>query len=371
MPRAGRMQAWAWLVLALLLGSGQALAQRTEGERASASGPYAAEVPVRNQTDASGFGRALAQVLVQVTGDTAAASRPGVREELAKARSLVASHDFRQDQGTSAYGAPTFQTVMVARFKQKEVDELIGMLGLSTWPQPRPKPVLWMAIDDGSGPRLVGMPQVNAARAILDRARSRGYALGLPAGNAAEQAAVGPIWRGDTAAIARLSARYKPPMQLIGKVQRGAGGWQAEWVFVDKGRVLSKWTTTHADARRAMAGGADGTADALFKRYAKASSAGPAGRYNVRVVGLNDGNAYMRLMDYLDGVSVVKGVRVLGAQPDSIDLELNLSTGVVGFSRMVARGSVLRAASTQADADDDAGDEPGTARGGTPVFRMN
>lgn len=364
--------AWFWLALvACMLASMPALAQRTEGERATASGPYAAEVPVRNQSDTSGFGRALAQVLAQVTGDTGVTNRPGVRDELGRARSLVSSFDFRQDQGTSAYGAPTFQTVMVARFKQKEVDELISLLGLSRWPQPRPKPVLWMAIDDGSGPRLVGLPQVNAARAVLDRAKTRGYALGLPAGNAAEQAAAAAIWRGDTAAIARLSSRYNPPMQLIGKVYRGGGGWLADWVFVDKGRVLSKWTTRHADARRAMAGGADGTADALFRRYAKAGSAGPAGRYMVRVTGIGDGNGYMRLMDYLDDVSVVKGVRLVRAQPGAVDLELNLSMGVAGFTRMVGRGNVLRAAAAP-KRDDDAGDsEDAPAGSGTPVFRMN
>ena len=206
-----RCRGWLWAALLgaglCLLPAGAALAQRTEGDRAQAQGAYQAEVAVRNQTDGErdkAFARALAQVLGNVTGDDGAAQRPGVREELAKAEDYVDGYDYRQDEGVSATGAPSFQTMLVVRFRQQDVDDLVAMLGLPSWPQPRPKPVLWLAIDDGSGPRLVGLGQVNAARSVLDAAKSRGYALGLPAGNAAEQAAVGAIWRGDTAAIASL-----------------------------------------------------------------------------------------------------------------------------------------------------------------------
>lgn len=358
---------WAWMLASVLLVlSGLAHAQRTEGDRAAASGPYEAEVAVRNQGDGernAAFGRALALVLAKVTGDRGAAQRPGVRDELGKARGYVAGYDYRQDEGVSASGAPSFQTTLVARFKRDDVDQLIQMLGMPSWPLPRPKPVLWLAINDGSGPRLVGLGQVNAARAILDQAKARGFALGLPGGNAAEQAAVGAIWRGDTAAIAGLSRKYSPPMQLIGKLQRGTGEWIAEWTFVDKGKTLSTWQTRHADARRAMAGGADGAADALFKRYAKAGTGGTPGTFRVRILGVDSADDYMRLIGYLDDVSIVKRMRPLLAQPGELQLELELATGIAGFARFVDRGGVLSTVSSGVgkDADADATPSPGVA----------
>lgn len=343
---------WAGLCL---LQAGTALAQRTEGDRAAAQGAYQAEVAVRNQTDGErdkAFARALAQVLGNVTGDRGAAQRPGVRDELLKARTYVEGYDYRQDEGVSATGAPSFQTMLVVRFRQDDVDGLVAMLGLPSWPQPRPKPVLWLAIDDGSGPRLVGLGQVNAARSVLDQAKARGYALGLPAGNAAEMAAVGAIWRGDTAAIASLSRRYSPPMQLIGKLQRGATGWSADWTFVDNGKVLSSWQTSSADARRAMAGGADGAADALFKRYAKAGSGGPPGVYRVRVLGIGGADDYLRLAGYLGGISIVKRVSPVSAAPDALELDLELTTGVANFARYVDRGGVLATVPGDGDGSD-------------------
>src|SRR5690606_36124366 len=203
-----------FLALLLCLPLMPALAQdglRTEGEVASAQGLYAAEVPVNSQVDSArqaGYARALAQVLAKLSGDAGVASRPGVAQELRNADAYVDGYDYRQDQSTSPGGAPTFRTMLVVRFQPEAVDALVSALGLPVWAQPRPKPVVWLAIDDGSGPRLLGTGQVNAARPLLDRATERGYRLGLPTGAAAEQAVVGAIWRGDTAAVARASARY-------------------------------------------------------------------------------------------------------------------------------------------------------------------
>ena len=337
---------WAtWLCLALALAAPVAHAQRVEGDRAAASGIYEAEVPVNSQTDTernNGFARGLAQVLAKISGDRTATGRPGVGQELRRAKDYVAGYDYRQDQGVSANGAPTFKTMLVVRFDQAKVDGVIGALGLPIWPQPRPKPVLWLAIDDGKGPRLVAVGQSNAARAVLDRAIERGYRLGLPSGNAAEQAAVGAIWRGDTGSIARVSARYSPPMQLIGKLYRKGAGWKADWIFVDSGRELSKWSTEHSDARAAMSGGADGAADALIRRYARSSgAAGPAGAYRVRFTGIDSADDYIRLMGHLQEIAVVRKVRPVSAGTDGLVLELDLISGMPGFRKMIASRGIL------------------------------
>ncbi|MFC3551038.1 DUF2066 domain-containing protein [Lysobacter cavernae] len=331
-------------LLALLWVSFAAPAQRVEGDRAKAEGIYSAEVQVNGQGEGErngAFARALAQVLGKLSGDRGAASRPGVGQELRRAKDYVEGYDYRQDEGLGAGGAPSFRTTLVVRFDEEGVNGLASTLGIPVWPQPRPKPVLWLAIDDGSGPRLVGLPQVNAARAALNRAVERGYKLGLPTGNAAEQAAVGAIWRGDSAAVARASSRYSPPMQLIGKLYRDKAGWKGDWTFVDGGKVLSSWSNTGADARLVMASGADGAADALTRRYAKRSAAGPAGSYRVTVTGIDSSDDFIRLAGYLQKLAVVRKVTPVRATPQGLEYELDLISGLAGFNRMVSGGNVL------------------------------
>jgi hypothetical protein len=335
-----------WLA-ALLLASFTATAQRVEGDRAGAQGPYEAEVSVNGQGEPernTGFARALSTVLARLSGNRSVSGQPGVGQELRRAKDFVDSYDYRQDEGVGPTGAPTFGTTLIVRFDQDQVDDLIATLGLPVWPMPRPKPVLWLGIDDGKGPRLVGLPQANAARAALNRAKERGYALGLPAGNAAEQATIGAIWRGDSAAVARASLRYAPPMQLIGKVYRSAEGWKADWTFVDNGKVLSSWSITDTDARRVIATGADGAADALTKRYAKRGTAGPPGSYAVTFTGIHSSDDYMRLAGYLEKLAIVRKITPQRATPDGVTFSLDLTSGLSGFNRMADRDGVIVAA---------------------------
>ncbi|MEG3183007.1 DUF2066 domain-containing protein [Novilysobacter erysipheiresistens] len=338
----------------LLLASFAATAQRTEGDRAAARGVYAAEVEVNSQGAGernAAFARALSQVLGKLSGNRNAASIPGIGQELRRAERYVDGFDYRQDEGVSASGAPSFDTILVVRFDQDKVDSLAAAMGLPIWPQPRPKPVLWLAIDDGSGPRLVGLPKAAAAQSTLERAKTRGYRLGLPNGSAAEQAVVGAIWRGDTAAVARASRRYSPPMQLIGKLFRDDGGWRADWIFVDNGKVLSRWSESGANARQVMATGADGAADALMKRYAKAPETDPAGTYRVAFTGLDSTDDYVRLSGYLQQLAVVRGITPLSATPETVAFDLDLVSGLSGFDRLVSGGDVLVAVSTPGAVD--------------------
>ncbi|MGE8232921.1 MAG: DUF2066 domain-containing protein [Stenotrophomonas sp.] len=349
------------LCLPISLVQAQSSGMRTEGDVAGARSAYEAEVPVNSQSEADrngGLARALGAVLAKLSGDRSALARPGVAQALRSAKDMVESYDYRQDQSVSASGAPSFRTMLVARFRQDDVDGLVAALGLPVWPQPRPKPVVWLAIDDGSGPRLVGVPQSNAARPLLDRAVERGFKLGLPAGGAAEQALVGAIWRQDTAAVARASARYAPPMQLVGKLYRGkGGGWVADWVFVDNGRELSKWTTTDGDARRAMMGGADGAADALVRRYAKAPVGGAAGVYRIVVSGIRSADDYLRLAATLQSVAVVKSIMPIQASGDRLELDVELMSGLPGFNRMLGRDAALQPVGAVDDGDADASTE--------------
>ena len=134
-------------------------------------------------------------------------------------------------------------------------------------------------------------------------------------------------------------------MQLIGKVYRSDGGWKGDWIFVDNGKVLSTWSTTDTDARRVIAAGADGAADALTKRYAKRRQ-----RRSGRHVCASPSPASTAATTTsawpvtCDNLAIVRKITPQRATPESVTFNLDLATGLPGFRRMADRDGVVIAA---------------------------
>jgi uncharacterized protein len=299
--------------------------------------------------------RALGQVMVKLTGNPGAMNSTVVRRAMSSANSLVASSNSRQENDTVG-GVPVFKNVLVVSFDPNAVDALIAAAGLKYWTGARPKPLLWLAIDDGRGPRLVSSQQLDVVRPLAVRGVERGLRFLLPAGNAVEQAAVNSVWTLNAAAMQPLTARYQNNTQVIGKVYRSVSGWSAQWVMTQNGAEVARWVDTKADPRQVIASGANGAADALAKRDSIYFASGAAGKHRIDVSGVNDGNDYIRLMTYLQQLAVIKRVQLLQATPETLRLELDMSTGINGFNSLIKSDNTLRAMQTQQD-DDDAKDD--------------
>jgi len=340
-----------WVLLSLLCGlylPFTLLAQPTETILPSDPTLYEAQVPVssQNQTDrVAGMKQALRVVLSKLSGQPDLLTRPDIESALRIAPDLAETHRYQQQQTTSASGAPGFRTLLVVRFRKLDVDDLVTALGLPQWPQPRPQPVLWLVIDDGSGPRLVSVRQANAVQSILEQATQRGYSLGLPQGTASESALAAALWRQEIAALSQASVAYQSPQQLLGRLYRRADGWAADWIMLDNGTELARWNTQDADARQAMAAGADGAANALIARQAgelPSSSIGQAGLFRVRVSGIASTSDYLRLSSSLQTLSVVQSMVPIRAADDWLELDLQLLTGLGGFNRLLGPDSTLQ-----------------------------
>jgi hypothetical protein len=315
---------------------------------------YKAEITLNSQSAAersNATARGLLQVIVKLTGNPLAGNDPEIRRALASAGDYVtesATNTAASDRegNTAVGGAPIYKTSLSVQFDPAAVDFLIAGAGLKYWTGARPKPLLWLAIDDGSGPRLVSAQQINVVRPLAQKGLERGLRFLLPSGTAPEQAAAGAIFKLDAAAIAPLGARYRNDTQLLGKVYRSVSGWSAWWLLLQGGEEVARWPVTDPDPKRVIAAGADGAANALAKRDAVYLDTGPAGLYAIEVSGVREQADYLRLMRYLGSLSVVRKAHVTMADPDRVQLQLDLSVGARGFRTLVAAGDALQAVAT-------------------------
>jgi hypothetical protein len=292
--------------------------------------------------------QALMQVIVKLTGNPQAPLNTVIRKALPQASSLVsqsAANTAPSDSegNTAIGGVPVYKTTLSVSFDPVAVDLLIAGAGLKYWTGARPKPVLWLAIDDGRGPRLVSAQQINVVKPLATQGLNRGLHFLLPAGNPIEQAATSSIWNLDAAALQPLTARYQNDTLLLGKMYRSVSGWSIWWVLMQGGVEIVRWPVTDADPQRAIATGADGVADALAKREAVYLPIGASGSYLIDVVGVANQVDFLRVMAYLQNQPVVQKASVVEVTPEHLRLQLDLRVGVRGFRVLAESGDTLRA----------------------------
>lgn len=318
---------------------------------------YTAEVPVSSQESRerdAALGRALAQVLVRLTGSAAAPNEPVLQRALRVAESMVLGTEYREVEEVAG-GVPVQRQVLAASFDPEAVDALVMAAGLPLWAGERPKPMLWLAIDDGSGagPRLVSAQQINVVKPLAQRGLERGLRFLLPGGTAVEQPAAGSIWALDPAAIGVLSSRYGARFQLLGKLSRaGAAGWTSDWLLADGSTELARWSFTDPSPQRAIAAGADRAADVMAQRQAVRVEGGKPEVLEADIVGIESQQAWLDLAVYLQSLPVVRGIDIIEARPEGLRVRLDLAVDRARFDALLAGGRrLLPEPEAGADAD--------------------
>ncbi len=299
---------------------------------AQALDAYEGEVAVVSQSEPdrlAALAAALGEVFVKRTGDPGAANDSRLSSALADAAALVQQFRYRQDERAG-------RTYLIARFEAGAVDRALSAAGRTLWPEPRPQPVVWLAIDDGRGPRLLGSAQAQAVAALTARATQRGLRLTYPLLDVEDQQRIdaAKVWASDQTTAQAAAQRYNSSTVLMGKLYREGALWVAEWQVLQDGEQLARESTSNADSAIALAAGAELAANALSARYAiDLASAGSPGRFNIRVAGIGSAEDYARLLGQLRRMPIVREVDLTSAQADAMLLIIDMSTGIAGFTR--------------------------------------
>ncbi|MFM6989509.1 MAG: DUF2066 domain-containing protein, partial [Arenimonas sp.] len=325
---------------------------------------YATRAELLSQDDKArkaAIARALVQVVNQLTGRTDAGSNPMVRGAFAHAPDWVLDDTAGvsdAEGNTLVGGAPVLKASLNVRFDPNPVDSLIAAAGFKYWTGERPKPMLWLSIDDGRGPRLVTAGQLNVIKSLADRGQQRGLRFLVPQGSAGDLAALPAVLALDARGVAAANARYRNDTMLIGKVYRSVSGWSAWWLLWQDGAELSRWPVTMPDARQVIASGADNTAEFFAKRDASRLDAGRAGVVRMEVAGINGLDDYVRAVAFLQTHASVRELDIDAAQPGKLLLRVDLRSGVNAFRGLMRTSGVLQPLGPAAAPADAAGDAP-------------
>ena len=308
---------------------------------------YEAEVAWTGQGAADrvgAFRRALGQVLVKVTGLRRLAGAQQLEPLVENAQGLVQQYQLRTATVLSGDAALQEPRLWV-RFDEAAVDRLVREAGLPAWGRTRRSTLVWVALESGGAPRLVGSGDTEGIAEIFRQgAASRGVPLMLPLLDLEDRAQIGLLDLQVEAEerIRTASERYQPGSILLGRIgQPNDRLWEAQWSLLLPG-AAQRWKTEGDVLDLVIDQGVQEVADILSAHYTSAASETVRTTIVVSVSGVHDFTGYARTMQYLQSLEEVESVNVLTVFPGRLRLGLKLlRTSVAGLRETVAIGSTL------------------------------
>ena len=285
---------------------------------------YQAAVPVTDRSEVgmtAAFQAALKSVLVRVTGRRSAAQDPALAPLIGNARRYM-----------QQYRAGTGNQVWVS-FDGPALERWLAQNGQPLWGAERPGTVAWVGISDSKGGgTFLTREQNSELRRVLDQeAALRGITLTWPGVLDVQRSGLSFSSVASVAAGAFVepSKRLGADGVLIGRASDGGANGTVRWTFVYQGR-----STEFSGATE----GIDRAADAYAGLFA---ASGQSANVGIEVTGVGDLQSYAGIQNYLESLTLISHVSVVGFDNDTMRLRLVARGGAEAVQRALSQASRL------------------------------
>jgi len=312
---------------------------------------YSGEVVVASQTETDrnqAMPEAFLQVLQKLSGQREIPASPALDEALNNTNRLLRSYRYTRVERTGADGEVSEELRLVAQFMQVEADRVVQQLGLPRWRQERVEVQLWVVIDDGLNRELKPLEFAYAWESMQEVASARGLPVGWPELDEEEAQLVDMrlVWGGFTDYLVERGAPEDGV--AIVAARREGPQWVVRWNLASGGQS-SSWQSNNVELMYALAEGMNLMADQIAASNAIAASDQGESTIDLIIGGLDSSKAYVDCLDYLQNLSLVNSVEVLGASPGIVSFRLQLNASAEHLSEAFEQSSVLLPASAGSD----------------------
>jgi hypothetical protein len=314
---------------------------------------YSGEVAVPSQSESDrnqAIPEALIQVLQKLSGKREMPISPALDEALISADRLLRSFQYRNIDRAGPDGVTSQELHLDAQFMPSEVDKIVQRVGLPRWQQERPPVQIWVVIDEDNSRQLKPVEFSYAWESLEDIAAMRGLPVSWPELDEEEAQLIDMrlVWGGFTDylvergapadGVAIIAARREGPL------------WTLRW-NVANGEQHWSWSTSDQELLFALAQGVHQMTDQLAASNNIAASEQNVWASDISVGGLNGAADYAVCLEYLQNLSLVTAVEVLGADPGGVHFHLLLNASLDHLSEAINRGTVLLPSSAGSEYD--------------------
>lgn len=295
-----------WLFLSVLLVTLPALA-------VTVPDLYEVSTPVTSNRDAA-FVDALKAVVVRVSGRRDAAARLG--SALNNPRQYV-----------QRFGS-TSNNMLQVGFDSVSIDRLLSDAGLPIWGRERPATLVLLNIEapDRSSYWIDSTSTAAERELIVRIAKQRGLPVVWPDLSPQEFSQISSE-ANDSAALLQTAARYSANATLLGKARSdGVGGLTVRWTLASE--------VGAAQASGSLDEGVHLAADTFARVYAASGSS--LDSVMVEISGIGNLNSYASTLNYLEGMTLVRGVALEQVTGDTMRFKLAVRGDVATLRRALA-----------------------------------
>lgn len=283
---------------------------------------YQAAVPVTDHSDngmSNAFQSALKVVLVRVTGRRSAAQDPALAPLLGNARRYM-----------QQYRAGTGNLVWVS-FDGTALERWLAQNSQPLWGKERPVTAVWLGVPGGKGPGSILTREDSSEfkRSLEQQAAIRGIFLLWPSAADVQRSGVtyANLVQGPATSLADQAKRLGADGVLVGHAGDSAGG--VRWTFLYQGR-----STEFSGA----AEGVDRAADTYAGMFA---ANGESAKVGLEVTGVSDLQTYAGVQNYLESLTLISHVNVVGFDSDTMRLTVVARGGAEAVQRALGQDSRL------------------------------
>ncbi len=287
-----------------------------------------AEVPVQDESPGQlleGARAGLLQVLARVSGSVNAAWGDMVRDALRNPAAYYYQYSYEStDRTLVVNGEEAPAKMLKLHFEPSAIAGLLRDAGMPIWGSNRPGVLLWIAVSDEQGRRILGeMDAGLLARSLVEQARKRGLPILFPILDLEDRSRVSTaeVWGVFLGRIEMASERYSPDVMMTARVlQEADGRWSGSWAY----RAAADWTSAESSALSAdwlAADMIDRMTMDLAGRYALG-----AARASISLVveGVARVGDYAALSEYLAQLTPVISSSILALQGDVAEFDLRI-----------------------------------------------
>ena len=332
------------IIVTLYLSVAQAIAQ---------SDLYSGEIAVPGQAEAdrnAAFPEALIQVMQKLSGQREIPPSPALDAALENAARYLRSYRYARVSRSAADGSVSEELRLIAQFMQPEVDRMMLEIGLPRWRQERPGVQLWVVIDDGLGRQLKPISFEYAWQAIEDIAAMRGLPVSWPDLDEEEQQLLDMslVWGGFTDYLVERGAPADGVAIIAAR--REGPQWAVRWNLASGSQTWS-WQNSDIELMYALADGIHRMADQIAANNAIGVSEQGIWTIEVSIGAVDSARDYAKCLEYLQGLSLVNRVEVMGAGPGRVQFRLQLNASTDHLAETFRQGLVLVPANTGSEYD--------------------